>query len=278
MTQATAQPHGKMVSADDYCASYDPQAGFERVCSLARQRRNLDFLHQHRPRRVLEVGCGTMMLGRMAQEAGLDFALWAIVEPASAFAAAARAAFAGDARFHVVQDYLEAGGPALRQLAPDGFDAVLLSGLLHETLAPEALLRAGVEQLAPGGALLASVPNALSFHRLLAVEAGLAPTPHTLSARDRALGHPVVFDRQGFMALMAGAGLEGLTCDGYLFKPFTNAQMERLLDADPEAPAARLVDGLIRLGRQFPDHAAELCITGTRPREQAAIALKGQAG
>ena len=53
-----------------------------------------------------------------------------------------------------------------------------------------------------------------------------------------------------------------LTLDGYLFKPFTNAQMELLLnDADHD-----LTDGLIALGRRFPDHAAEICVIGRKPR------------
>lgn len=106
------------------------------------------------------------------------------------------------------------------------------------------------------------MPNARSFHRLLAVEAGLIPAPDALSDRDRLLGHPVVFDAQSFTALMEGAGLGELTLDGYLFKPFTNAQMELVLDSAPEG----LVDGLIALGRRFPDQAAEICIIGRKPR------------
>ena len=113
----------------------------------------------------------------------------------------------------------------------------------------------------PAVRLLASVPNAGSFHRLLAVEAGFIPSPATLSLRDLALGHPVVFDGAALTALLDRAGLIDLTLDGYLFKPFTNAQMEVVLaSAD-----AGLVDGLIRLGRIFPDQAAEICAIGRKP-------------
>lgn len=248
--------HGKLVSAEGYRAFYDPLAGFEGVCSLARQRRNLEFLTEHRPRRILEVGCGGLLLAEMAK--GLEFDRWTIVEPVADFADLARKATGGDARFSVVDGYLEA------QSGLGPCDAVLLSGLLHETAAPEALLRAAIACLEPGGRLLASVPNAQSFHRLLAVEAGLIPAPDTLSARDVALGHPKVFDPDGLRALIAGAGLTDLTFDGYLFKPFTHAQMEAVLAQGP-ADAADLIDGLIRLGRKFPDQAAEICVTGVRP-------------
>lgn len=253
--------HGKLVSAEAYRAVYDPVTGFEGVCSLARQRRNLDFLSQHRPARILEVGCGGLLLLDLARAAGLGFDLWSVVEPVADFAAAAEALAARDPRIQVRRGYLEAETAALSALAPGGYDAVILSGLLHETAEPRALLQAALALAAPGARVLASVPNAGSFHRLLAVSAGLIPAPGALSARDLALGHPVVFDRAGFTALMAQAGLTDLTFDGYLFKPFTHAQMERILGPADSA----LVDGLIALGRDFPDQAAEICITGRKP-------------
>lgn len=255
-------PHGKLVTRQDYRAVYDPLSGFERICSLARQRRCLEFLRAARPRRILEVGCGAMILAEMARGLDLDHESWTVAEPEPDFVAAARTAMAGDQRFAVLQGYLEDLSLPLRARAPQGFDAVLLSGLLHETAAPEALLAAALDLAAPGGWVLASVPNAQSFHRLLAVEAGLIPSADTLGDRDRRLGHPVVYDAGSFTALMAAAGLGELTLDGYLFKPFTNDQMELVLAQAPEG----VVDGLIALGRRFPAQAAEICVIGRKPR------------
>jgi SAM-dependent methyltransferase len=265
MSDETARSAGKLVAREDYRAVYDPLSGFESICSRARQRRNIAFLAQHAPRRILEVGCGAMILARMDGAEAPAFEHWTIVEPEPDFVSAARQATAGDARFQIVPGYLEAVLPGLLQDQPQGFDAVLLSGLLHETAAPAALLAAAVQALRPGGHLLASVPNAASFHRLLAVEAGLIPAPQTLSPRDKALGHPVVFDAAGLTALLADAGLTGLTLDGYLFKPLTHAQMERVLAAESPALVEALVDGLIALGKRFPDQAAEICVTGRKP-------------
>lgn len=254
--------HGKLVTQAAYRAVYDPLSGFERICSLARQRRCLEFLAETRPRRILEVGCGAMILADMARGLGLEHDGWTVVEPQPDFVAAARQAMQDDPRFAVLPGYLEELAAPLAARAPGGFDAVLIAGLLHETAAPQALLAAALNLAAPGALVLASVPNAGSFHRLLAVEAGLIPSPDTLSDRDRLLGHPVVFDPPGLMALMAGAGLGELRWDGYLFKPFTNAQMEQVLAGAPEG----VVDGLIALGRRFPDQAAEICVIGRKPR------------
>jgi SAM-dependent methyltransferase len=261
-------PHsfGKLVTPQEYRAVYDPLTGFESVCSLARQRRNLEFLATARPRHILEVGCGAMILAAMARGMDLGFASWTIVEPEPDFTAAARSSLGDDARFAVVEGYLEASEAALRQRAPGGFDAVLIAGLLHETSAPKALLAAAMALTAPGGQVLASVPNAGSFHRLLAVQAGLIPRPDTLSPRDRALGHPVVFEAETLLALLSEAGLTGLALDGYLFKPLTNAQMEAVLASTDPGLQTALIDGLISLGRQFPAQAAEICAIGRKPR------------
>ena len=253
---------GKLVAPSQYRAHYDPLSGFESVCSLARQRRNLEFLAAMRPRRILEVGCGSMILAAMAKGLALDFDSWTIVEPEPDFVGAAMEATLDDSRFTVVEGYLESNVDALRRRTPAGFDAMLIAGLLHETATPKALLATAVSLTSPGGHVLASVPNAGSFHRLLAVEAGLIPTAATLSERDIALGHSVVFDGPGLTALFSAAGLVDLTLDGYLFKPFTNAQMEGVLSVSDNG----LVDGLISLGRRFPDQAAEICATGRKPR------------
>ncbi len=200
-----------------------------------------------------------MILADMAAPLALDFDLWTIVEPEPDFLAAARAS---SAPVEVVEGYLEACIGTLQATAPMGYDAVLIAGLLHETASPSALLAAALTLTAPGGLLLASVPNAQSFHRLLAVEAGMIAAPHTLSPRDLALGHAVVFDAAGLLALLTASGLGELTLDGYLFKPFTNTQMELILTGtDPG-----LIDGLISLGRRFPDQAAEICAIGRKPR------------
>jgi SAM-dependent methyltransferase len=204
-----------------------------------------------------------MILAQMPGVGALTFQHWTIIEPLTDFVAAARAATADDPRFAVVQGYLEGEVATLRAMQGfgAGYDAVVLSGLLHETSDPTALLAAAVALTAPGGHVLASVPNAGSFHRLLAVEAGLIDRSDRLSPRDVTLGHPIVFDRAGFQALMEASGLMDLTFDGYLFKPFTHPQMEAVL----ALPGPDLVEGLIRLGRLFPDQAAEICVTGRKP-------------
>lgn len=254
-------PPGKALDADEYAARHDAELGFEQVCLEARLQCNLRQLLAWQPRRVLEVSCGPELLAARALPQLPGLQRWVVVEPAQRYADGARALAAGQPRLTVLQAYVEQAAAPLQALAGEaGFDAVLVSGLLHETAEPLALLRAAAAWLAPAGRLLASVPNAGSFHRLLAVEMGLVGRPDALGERNRLLGQPTVFDHASLAALLAQAGLVEEAFEGYLFKPLTHPQMATV--AGWLGPAG--TQALIELGRRFPEQAAEICILARR--------------
>lgn len=263
MTQHPVPPSGKPLDADEYAARHDSALDFETVCLAARQQHNLRQVQALQPVNVLEVGCGPELLCLQALAQPNRIAHWAAVEPAARWAEAAREMASREPRLTVVHDYIERAEAALSQLWPGPLaDLVIVSGVIHETGAPEALLEAGLRWLKPGGHLLVSVPNAWSFHRLLAVQMGLAEAPEALSERNRLLGQPRVYRPQDLRELVIGSlGLEEVSLDGYLFKPFTHAQMAGLLPSLGE----RGVQGLIELGRQFPQQAAEIALLARKP-------------
>lgn len=260
---AALPPSGKALAADEYAARHDDALDFETVCLAARQQHNLAQVQALQPATVLEVGCGPQLLCREAFDRPNQLVRWVVVEPAARWAEAARLAAHAEPRLAVVHDYIESADEALAALWPDEgmVDLAIVSGVIHETAAPQALLRATLRWLRPGGHLLVSVPNAHSFHRLLAVEMGLAPAPESLSERNRLLGQPQVYRPQDLRALVQSLGLEEVALDGYLFKPFTHAQMATLLPALGEPG----VEGLITLGRQFPLQAAEIAMLARNP-------------
>ena len=251
-------PAGKALSADEYAARHDAALDFETVCLAARQQYNLDQVEALQPAVVLEVGCGPELLSLQALKRPHRLRQWVAVEPAGRWADAARTAGAAEPRLQVVHDYIEGAAASLAALwnGRPAADLVIVSGVIHETAEPEALLQAAVRWLAPGGHLLVSVPNALSFHRLLAVQMGLIEAPEVLSERNRLLGQPRVYRPEDLRETVAGLGLTEVRLDGYLFKPFTHAQMALLLPSLGE----RGVQGLIELGRQFPMQAAEIAL------------------
>jgi SAM-dependent methyltransferase len=247
--------------ADQYAAALKGEYRFEAECVRARFNCLLRFLGRIKSRKVLEVGCGAELFIDAAINANIEFEKWVIIEPASDFAQKANALALNDPRLTVIQGYGEDPAVCAKIHEYGLFDIVLLSGVLQDVPDPSRLLSVSLSYAALGAYVLVTVPNAKSFHRLLAVEMGLISTPHSLSARNIQFCQNMVFDSEHLRTLLEEAGLVDLEFEGYLFKPFTHTQMERVLGFLPLGAS----EGLDRLGRQFPEHAAEIAYMGRKP-------------
>jgi trans-aconitate methyltransferase len=189
------------------------------------QDRSLDRLVPHLAGagRVLELGFGTGLVTAGLLERGVPVEL---VEGSPLLAAEAR-------RRHpdlVVHEGL------FEDFAPrTAVDAVLAAHVLEHVDDPRALAAHLAGWLAPGGVLVAVVPNAGSLHRRLAVRMGLQPRLDTLSPRDELVGHQRVYDLAGLSADLEAAGLGVTATLGWFVKVVPNAMMldwpEGLLDA-----------------------------------------------
>lgn len=259
MSQASSVA-SKLIEAEDYARTYLADMAFEEHLIIARQNHCLEFLDACQPESVLEVGCGPALLIDRFDLAGSAIARWMVVEPSS-YADGIAERMASCDKIGLSRGYLEERIDVLLEACPDGYDAVLLSGLLHETANPAVMLDAAFTVLRPGGHLFVSVPNAHSFHRLLAVEMGMMQAPTELSERNVALGQPVVFHRRTLEALVEASGFAKSRFSGYMFKPFSNAQMGSIL----ETIGSEVVEGLDRLGGRFPEQAAEIAVVARKP-------------
>lgn len=245
----------KLIGAEEYAHKYLVDMAFEQHLITARQDNCLEFLDTFKPTSVVEVGCGPDLLIDRFDFAGSSIENWLVIEP-SFYADLIEQKRASIGKLHLERGYLEERVDAAKARMPEGFDAVLLSGLLHETTNPQTMLSAANALLRPGGALLVSVPNALSFHRLLGVEMGLMQSPTQLSERNVELGQPNVFHRETLEEMVVEAGFGELAFSGYMFKPFSNGQMGEVLDI----VGKNTIEGLVRLGQRFPENAAEIAV------------------
>jgi trans-aconitate methyltransferase len=189
------------------------------------QERSLDRLMPHLDgaSSVLELGFGTGLVTAGLLDRGVPVE---VVEGSPLLAAQARERHPG-LRVH------EALFEDFRPAAP--VDAVLAAHVLEHVDDPRALAAHLAGWLAPGGVLIAVVPNAQSLHRRLAVRMGLQPHLHSLSARDELVGHQRVYDLAGLGADLEAAGLTVTAQSGWFLKVVPNAMMldwpEGLLDA-----------------------------------------------
>lgn len=131
------------------------------------------------------------------------------------------------------------------------FDTIIMEHILEHVDDPVALLKRSKQWLAPGGVLIVGVPNANSIHRLVAVKMGLLPTPCSLNARDRALGHRRVYTHETLRKDLEESELNIVETGGVFFKPLSNAQIQENWNEE-------MINGFYELGKDFPELAAEI--------------------
>lgn len=242
----------------DYTVRYR-SLPFEPLQARYRRRRVLARVAAHAPRRLAEIGCGEfpLFLDLPEMEA-------VVIEPTAAFAAHARRLAEGLRSVTVVEDYAErvvpgsVGGP---------FDMVVVSGLLHEVPDPRRLLSAVRGLCRPRGLVHVNVPSSGSLHRLLAVAMGLVPDPATESENQRMLQQQRIYEPLRLQRELTDAGFVVRASGSILVKPFTHAQMQRLVDDG--FLTTDLLDGLDRLADVLPDLGSEIWVDAERADDWA---------
>ena len=244
-------PGSRPTDADAYAAAYTESEGFERELVRLRRAHVLASMRRHPHDHVLEVGCGLEPLFAHYE----DRRSHTTVEPAATFHDIAARLAVDHPGVRVLRGTMEELAPSLNA---EGFDFVVASGVLHEVDDAGALLASLHAVCGPATVAHVNVPNARSFHRLLGVEMGLVATPFERSALGARLHRKRELDEASLRALVDGAGFRVLRFETYALKPFTHAQMEKLLASGmfPEG----LLDGLDRMVRHAPGLGSEMSV------------------
>jgi SAM-dependent methyltransferase len=236
----------------DYERAYG-ESGFEAVQAGLRKRLLLGLLESVGPRRVLEVGCGTDSLANHWRRADR----FVVVEPAPQFAAQARADTTGRADVEVFESTLEAAVEALAGGEPP-FDLIVLSSLLHELTDAAPVLRAAAALCGPRTLVHVNVPNAMSLHRLLALEMGLIGDVAELSGLQKRLQQHRTFTAASLEAFVTDLGFEVVERGSYFIKPFAHAQMQQLQEQGFLTQA--MLEGLWGLEKHMPGLGSEIYV------------------
>jgi SAM-dependent methyltransferase len=144
-----------------------------------------------------------------------------IVEGAALHVAHARARYAGDARVRVYHALFEKFAPERR------YDTVLAGDMLRYLDDPQAFLARTREWLAPGGVLIATLPNSRSLHRRIGALMGMEPSPASSNERDREVGNRRTYDRYELRSLLISSGYTPAFVRGCFLKPLSS---ERIAD------------------------------------------------
>ena len=104
------------------------------------------------------------------------------------------------------------------QLGEKPFDMIICSSLLHEVEQPQLLLRA-IGCLCHSQTIVhINVPNAFSFHRLLAKEMGFIQDVHQLSDANKTLQQYHVFDMETLTQLAVSEGFAVVDASNLFFE------------------------------------------------------------
>ena len=243
-----------MKDTPDYEANYS-SLPFEDTLRQYRKKALLKVLQENRSRRILEIGPGSWPICSDYP----DFERMVIVEPGAAFFHTLQERFTQDPRISLHQGYFE---QVAQQLSGADFDMVILGGFLHEIDNPEEVLRAVHGVCKTGTRVYSLVPNSQSFHRQLAVEAGLIAGSAEPSELDRMFHRKRIYDRSAFIELFESAGYAVLESSTYFLKPFTHVQMQQMIDQGLLTPP--ILDGLDKMVRFFPELGAEIYVVAQK--------------
>jgi len=107
-------------------------------------------------RTLLDVGCGSGAFGRLLRTQRPDMELWA-VEPDPVSAKAAEDGF----------DHVIVGQFPHERVPHGAFDVVICADVLEHMAEPQEGLRGAAQALAPGGIMVASIPNVRNWRDVL---------------------------------------------------------------------------------------------------------------
>jgi SAM-dependent methyltransferase len=194
---------------------------------------------------VLEVGCGTSSIYEQKK-----FKCNYIVEPIGEFCD--RLSKKIDISDIVIQNcFLEDAD------IDTTFDLVVLSCVLHEVENPERFLKKAISLLSTEGFIYVDVPNAKSFHRLLAVATGHLDSIYgTTSTQQQMQQSTIVYTEDSLKKILEKSGLRVIDSGGYFIKPFHHERMQLLVDNN--IMTDHDLDGLFTLGDLISEFGSEI--------------------
>lgn len=226
---------------------------FETVQAYYRRKKVLEIIAGLAPKSILEVGSGNHPLFTDIP----TFERFCVVEPADGFyheAVKHREQLPQATRKKITLQ--QADFESYSRYAEAAFDLVVIGGLLHEVEFPEKILAAAARISSASTIIHINVPNAYSFHRMLAVSAGLIPSVFTVSEAQQQLQQHHTFDMEQLSSLVIKNGFTVIDRGSFFLKPFTHQQMQQMLTHN--IINQQILDGLYALADQFPLHGSEI--------------------
>lgn len=225
-------------------------------------RRNcvLKQIRKYKHNSILEIGCGMFPLFQYLEG---DYDKYYIIEPSQLFCDNADKIIKENlpldlqGKVTVLQGELEKKWSNVDSV---GFDFIICSSLLHE-VSDEGSLLGAIHKVADSNTVIHfNVPNAKSFHRILAKEMGMIEDIYMKSEKQKILQQREVYDLDKLKERLMNQFAQGeILSEGSIFiKPFTHEQMSRIYNE--EIINDDVLAGLEKMVKYFPEYGSEIYI------------------
>ena len=238
-----------MSTTQNYQSDYD-ELPFENVLRKYRFLKIVDLLSKLKAKNILEIGCGANPLFEHYK----GFETMTIVELDEFYFNSTVKKASGNSAIKVINKPIE---DSVEDLSSE-FDVIIISGFQHEMDNPEELLVLLRKICNPNTSVVAYVPNANSFHRVLAFEAGLIPNIYNFSENDQKFGRRIVWDINSFSEMFMSSGYTVELSETYFIKPFAHKQMKTIMDEG--ILTSEILTGLDNMIKYMPTMGSEIVI------------------
>ena len=236
----------------DYQQQYANQP-YEKYQVVFRKRKLIELLQKYEHKNLLEVGCGLKSIF-------MDYSNYesiTVIEPAEMFyeKALADKKHAINKNITFIKALLENAVPQLKNKT---FDFILVSSLLHEISDQVSFFKALSEIASKDTIIHFNVPNARSFHRLLAVEMDLIKNEFQKSNSNIQFQQHTVFDLALLTETVEKNGFKVIESGSYSFKPFTHQQMQNMINSN--LLTEQMLDGFYKMEKYIPGLGSEIFV------------------
>lgn len=223
---------------------------FEKYQVGFRRKNIIDSLSLYKHNNILEIGCGLEPLFKYYDNYNKYF----IVEPCELFYNNA-VKLSSKKNVVCIKGFFE---EVADKLLNEKIDYIILSSLLHEVEDPLQLLNSIYNICSRDTIVYVNVPNAKSFHRLLAKEMGIIGSIYQKSDTQKLMQQSNTYDLDLLIKEVNRANFRVLNSGSYFIKPFTHSQMQSCLDEN--IFDNKLLDGLDRLIKYMPEYGSEIFV------------------
>ena len=238
---------------NQYWENYKNIYSFEEILRVYREKKVLGFLKSKKPETILEIGCGFTPTFLKYN----NFKRYILVEPGEKAYQNILEISKNDNRITCFNNFFE----DVKDFTEENFDYIIATGVLHETNTPQIFLKNIFKLMHNQSEVYINVPNANSFHRVLAKEMGLIKNVYEKSKRNLFLEQVSIFDKDSLEKIINETIplVKIKECKSFFIKPFTHDQMMEGIKYNIFDD--NLIDGLNNMSYHMPNLGCELyCI------------------